>query len=158
MEEAGEWGGFHLGLSAGTVGLQECSGLGMPSLTMPPEALLQLPPLLLSHHQRGRGPYPAGSAVPALWCQVIPISSCNGRLCPFTISKNSGSPTAAPRLVFSQQKQPPAQCPCHSPATAMGTMGSPGLCWEGSIPDPLHCCVLELAGGLSIDGLGAMGP
>jgi len=37
------------------------------------------------------------------------------------------------------------------PATVLpvtvGIMGSSGLCREGSIPAPLLCCALELAGG-----------
>lgn len=44
---------------------------------------------------------------------------------------------------------------------ALGITGSSELCREGSIPDLLLCCALELAGAggaLSIAGQRAMGP
>lgn len=69
-------------------------------------------------------------------------------VCAPSQSVGLGLPAACLRAsVSSEEVEPPAQCPCHSPSMAMGIMGNSGLCREGSIPEPLLCCVLELAGG-----------
>lgn len=113
----------------------------------PPKGLAKVSPLLSSQKnlpwKMGCGPYPADNAVPFPQCQVTPICNCSGHLGPFSRTELACCLLRAGLSL--EQTEPPARCPCHSPA-ALGTTGSSELCREGSIPSLLLCCALELAG------------